>query len=146
MNDYRITRAGDDESPTMSLCVERNVQTKRQISSFLSRVSTAFKLVLVTFAIDPFLPVQLTLKLYGEWPDNQLLHPFLKQSVLWLMVLYFIKRVIDSSLWKEELLIVREFGVQLNSFDIQKRSTKHKFIDIARVRDLVLNEVSRSRC
>ena len=29
MNNYRITREGDDDSPTMSLCVERNVKAKK---------------------------------------------------------------------------------------------------------------------
>ena len=95
----------------------------------------------MTFAIDPLLPIDLTHTLYGEWPENYLLHPFLKAAIMLLMGTNIITRVIDSSLWKEELLIVKEFGVQLNSYDVQKRVTKHKFIDIARIRDLVLNEV-----
>ena len=111
MSKYKITRSGDDSATTMSLCVERDVQAKRKATTFLNYFAACFKFILVTFAIDPLRPIDLTHTLYGEWPENYLLHPFLKAAIVLLMGTNIITRVIDSSLWKEELLIVKEFGV-----------------------------------
>ena len=60
MNNYRITREGDDDSPTMSLCVERNVKAKTRATNVLKKFATVFKFMLLTFAIDPLLPINLT--------------------------------------------------------------------------------------
>lgn len=49
--------------------------------------------------------------------------------------------VVGSKIVKEQLIIVKNLGVQLECHTI-KGDVKRRFIDIGRVRDIVINEVS----
>ena len=51
--------------------------------------------------------------------------------------------VVGSKIISEDLMLVSELGVQLESHTLSGKASR-RFIDIERVRDIVINEVSRS--
>ncbi len=53
----------------------------------------------------------------------------------------FCQKVVGSKIISEELMLVKDLGVQIESHRINGKPTR-RFLDISRVRDIVINEVS----
>ena len=51
------------------------------------------------------------------------------------------QKVVGSKIISEDLMLVKDLGVQIESHRINGKPTR-RFLDISRVRDIVINEVS----
>ena len=145
---YKITRDHNNDSATLKVCVERTDISKVKIKSqILNVVSLAFKLNMLTFVLDPLSPyimdANLTQTLYGvqSLPEGHLFSTMFKVSSILFIAILLCKKSVENQILKEEVIIVKEFGVQLNSFALGHKLINQRFIDIARIRDFVLNEV-----
>lgn len=56
---------------------------------------------------------------------------------------FFCQSFVGSKIIRERLIIIRNLGLQLESESLQGGVVNKRFIDINRVRDIVINEVSR---
>ena len=50
-----------------------------------------------------------------------------------------------SKITKETITVVKDFGVQLGSYNIKGNLVSERFIDMSRIRDFVINEVCLRR-
>lgn len=49
-------------------------------------------------------------------------------------------QIIGAKIVRESVTIVQDFGIQLRSYNLHGKVTSQRFVDLARVRDVCLNE------
>ena len=50
------------------------------------------------------------------------------------------KHMLGSKIVKEDVTVIKNFGVQMYSYNLSGKVCGHRFVDLARVRDVILNE------
>ena len=111
----------------------------------MTNVSLAVLLLCVITGIDlarlvVYHEVRLTVLSFGHEYIGVLHQIFLLPVLLVFFTLC--KLIVGSKITREELTVVQDFGVQLASYNITGNLVSEKFVDISRVRDFVINEVS----
>ena len=92
--------------------MQRDASGTKKMFSILYWIAQVTKLLLLTFVIDRFLSgMQLTTPLYGEQAGWQLFPPLPRMVVVVLIVTQVLKKMVKAKIVKEEVVIVKEFGV-----------------------------------
>lgn len=92
--------------------MQRDASGIKKMFTVLYWVSQVTKLLLLTFVIDRFLSgLQLTTPLYGVQSGWRLFPPLPRLVTVLLIVTQVLKKMVKARIVKEEVVIVKEFGV-----------------------------------
>ena len=95
-------------------------------------MSTLYKVLFV---------VALAFQVHHMQSSTSLLTSDLSVMVVAIATIAFVcQHMLGSKIIKEDVTIIQDFGIQMYSYNLSGKVCSSRFVDLARVRDVILNE------